>query len=74
MSGITPIDSKISDDYEFAAKCTLKEIDLSNIENNQNTQNKHLQFNLNSMIDENAESLLNMSDRILNNLNDSDLT
>ncbi|XP_055319309.1 augmin complex subunit dgt6-like [Sitodiplosis mosellana] len=73
ISGIAPIESKLSDASEFAAKCTLKDIDLSNIENNQNAQNRHF-FNLNSMIDENAESLLNISDRILNNLNDSDLT
>lgn len=47
-------------------------IDCSNDENNQNITNKNV-FNLNSMIDENDESLLNISDRILDNLNDSEL-
>lgn len=48
--------------------------DLSNIENNQNAPNKGA-FNLNKMIDNDDESLLNMSDEILNDiaLDDSDL-
>lgn len=50
----------------------ISHIDISNIENNQNASNK-LVFNLNSMIDENDESLLNMSDQILKDLDDSDL-
>lgn len=48
--------------------------DLSNIENNQNASNRGA-FNLNNMIDDDDESLLNMSDQILNDigLDDSDL-
>lgn len=48
--------------------------DFSNIENNQNAPNNGA-FNLNNMIDDNDESLLNMSDKILNDigLDDSDL-
>lgn len=49
-----------------------KAIDLSNIENNRNAPNRH-HFNLNSMIDESDESLMNISDRILKNLDDSEL-
>lgn len=45
---------------------------LSNIENNQNASNK-CTFNLNNLIDDDVESLLNVSDRILNELNDLDL-
>lgn len=50
----------------------ISHIDIRNIENNQNASNK-LAFNLNSMIDENDESLLNMSDHILKDLDDIDL-
>lgn len=38
--------------------------DSSNIENNQNASNKGA-FNFNNMIDDNDESLLNMSDDVL---------
>ncbi|XP_031630154.1 augmin complex subunit dgt6-like [Contarinia nasturtii] len=73
LSGIEPIEEKLSNANEMF-KCMASDIDLNNIENNQNAPNRH-RFNLNSMIDVNDESLiLNMSDHILTNLDDSLLT
>lgn len=77
MRGVTPLepvptfDDKSSASVDVVVK-RIAHIDISNIENNQNASNK-LGFNLHCMIDENDESLLNMSDEILKDLNDSDL-
>lgn len=77
MSGVTPLepvptfDEKSLASVDVVAK-RIPRIDISNIENNQNVSNK-LGFNLHGMIDENDESLLNMSDEILKDLDDSDL-
>lgn len=69
MSGVAPLEPKSAN----AVSDKLGEVfDNSNIENNQNASNK-LAFKLHSMIDENDESLLNMSDQILKDLDDSDL-
>lgn len=67
----TPIQRRTADASAANKHATR---DLSNIENNQNASNKGA-FNLNNMIDDNDESLLNISDQILNDiaLDDSDL-
>lgn len=57
----TPIQRKAADVSALNKHVTR---DLSNIENNQYASNKGA-FNLNNMIDDNDESLLNMSDQIL---------
>lgn len=67
---MTPIQEKPSNAGIFGKSLCR---DSSNIENNQNAPNSGA-FNLNKMIDENDESLLNMSDQILNDLNDLDFS
>lgn len=66
----TPIQRKLTDVSGLSKHVSR---DLSNIENNQNASNRGA-FNLINMIDDNDESLLNMSDQILNDLvlDDSD--
>lgn len=67
----THLDLK-ADQHKDNIFSSTRDTELSNIENNQNAPNK---FNINSMIDENAESLFNMSDRILfNEIDDSILS
>lgn len=67
---MTPVQQKLATNASVFGKSLCK--NLSNIENNQNVPNSSA-FNLVKMIDENDESLLNMSDQILNHLNDLDL-
>lgn len=66
---MTPVQRKATTSSVFGKSLARN---LSNIENNQNASNK-CAFNLNNLIDEDDESLLNISDRILNDLNDLDL-